>query len=308
MHTCSAPGKIILFGEHAVVFGKPALAMAVDLRIRSSARVSDQYSVNGRPMRAKHHAYISAAIDEAWNGPPLSITTRSGLPSSSGLGSSAAVTVATVGAILAEKGEFEHESVARKSFEVEYVVQRRASPTDTSTSTHGHGVLVSPDKEDGFLWRIEKGSKSWNVHHCDVKRLTFVAGYTGIHASTAPLVEKVRKYVTSDSDGKKAIDRIGEIVMEGMDALAAADRPKLGMLMRENQELLRELGVGHPSIDSLIEACKDKCYGEKLTGAGGGGSIVALTDDPEAVCEAISAAGGRPIAITVGGRGAVLEQ
>ena len=308
MHTCSAPGKIILFGEHAVVFGKPALAMAVDLRVRSTVRVSDQYAVNGHPMRHKHHSYISAALDEAWNGPPLSITTRSRLPSGSGLGSSAAVTVSTVGAILAEKGQFEHESVARKSFEVEYAVQGRASPTDTSASTHGSGVLISPDRAEGFLWKITKGGKTWNVHHCDVSRLTFVAGYTGVHASTGPLVEGVRMRVESDNECRAAVNRIGELVMEGVDALAAADKPKLGRLMRENQGLLSRLGVGHPSVDKLIQACADRSYGEKITGAGGGGSIIALTDDPEGVSESIESAGGRPIVVTVGGRGAMLEQ
>lgn len=308
MHTCSAPGKIILFGEHAVVFGKPALAMAVNLRVKSRVCVSDQYSVDGHPMKAKHHAYISAALDEAWNGPPLSIATESGLPSGSGLGSSAAVTVSTVGAILAEKGRFDPESIARKSFEVEYAVQRRASPTDTSASTHGCGVLVSPECMDGFLWRITKSSKVWNVHHCDVERLTFVAGYTGVRASTGPLVERVKEFVETDRDGRKAVDRIGELVMEGVDAIGASDKPKIGALMRENQELLCRLGVGHPSLDRLIEACKGKCYGEKLTGAGGGGSMIALTDDPEGVAEAISSAGGRPIAVTVGGRGVILER
>jgi len=97
MKHCSAPGKIILFGEHAVVFGKPALALASDLRITSSVCESDEYLVNGQSMKKQHHAYISSALDQAWNGPPVEITTRSRTPSGSGLGSSAAVTVATVG-------------------------------------------------------------------------------------------------------------------------------------------------------------------------------------------------------------------
>lgn len=307
MHACSAPGKVILFGEHAVVFGKPALAMAINLRVRSRVRVSDQYSVNDHPMRARHHAYLSAALDEAWNGPPLSIAIQSSLPSGSGLGSSAAITVSTVGAILAEKGRFDSETVAKKSFRVEYAVQGRASPTDTSASTHGSGVLVSPERLDDFLWQISKGRNSWNVHHCEVKELTFVVGFSGVHASTAPIVGKVREFVEMNREGRKAVERIGEIVMDGVDAIRATDKSKLGELMRENQELLCLLGAGHPSIDRLIEACRSRCYGEKLTGAGGGGSIIALTDDPEGVAEAISAAGGEPVVVTVGGEGVMLE-
>jgi mevalonate kinase len=308
MRTCSAPGKMILFGEHAVVFGKPALAMAVDLRVTASLRVSDQYSVNGHPMRPRHHAYISAALDEAWDGPPVSITTNSEIPSGSGLGSSAAVTVSTVGALLAERGLFEAERVARKAFEVEYAVQKRASPTDTSVSTHGNGVLVCPDRMDGFLWRIEKGSQQWNVHHCEVKKLTFVVGFTGIHAPTGPLVQKVREFVESNIEGRRAIDRIGEIVLDGVDALAQADKPRLGALMRENHSMLCTLGVGHASIDRLVESCSEKSYGAKLTGAGGGGSMIALTDDPKGVSEAISEAGGMPIVVRVGGMGATVEK
>ncbi|HUV60875.1 MAG TPA: mevalonate kinase [Thermoplasmata archaeon] len=308
MRICSAPGKMILFGEHAVVFGKPALAMAIDLRVTASLRVSDQYSVNGYPMNARHHAYISAALDEAWNGPPVSIITKSEIPSGSGLGSSAAVTVSAVGALLAERGQFDGESVARKAFEVEYAVQGRASPTDTSVSTHGNGVLVCPDRMDGFLWRIEKGSQHWNVHHCEVRKLTFVVGFTGVHAPTGPLVQKVKDFVESNPEGRRAVDRIGEIVLDGVDALAQADKPRLGSLMRENHSLLCTLGVGHTSIDRLVESCGDKSYGAKLTGAGGGGSMIALTDDPKGVSEAISGAGGTPIVVTVGGRGAVVEQ
>src|SRR5512136_52928 len=128
MPECSAPGKVILFGEHAVVFGKPALALAIDLRITSSVTSSSQFSVNGHPMKKRHHAYISAALDEAWGGPPINVDTESEIPAGSGLGSSAAVTVSCIASILASKGKLEPEKVARMSFEVESNVQGRASP------------------------------------------------------------------------------------------------------------------------------------------------------------------------------------
>lgn len=307
MSVCSAPGKFILFGEHAVVFGKPALALAIDLRVTAGVSVSDRFSVNNHPMRSKYHSYLSAALDEAWNGPPLKIITRSQIPSGSGLGSSAAVTVSGVGAMLKEKGRFDVEAVARKSFEVEFAVQKRASPTDTSVSSHGQGVLVSPDRSDGFLWSIRKGERTWNIHHCAVPKMTFVIGFTGVRASTGPLVEKVRSLVETDVDGARAVDRIGEIVLEGADALGSADKPRLGKLMRENHELLNLLGVGHEKLERLIGACGDHCYGAKLTGAGGGGSMIALTDDPEEVSDAIGSAGGTPIRVTVGCEGVRVE-
>lgn len=307
MTRCSAPGKIILFGEHAVVFGKSALALAIDLRITSGVTNSSGYSVNGHPMKKKHHAYVSASLDEAWNGPPIDIETSSEIPSGSGLGSSAAVTVSCVGAMLAEKGEFDLESIARKAFEVESKVQGRASPIDTSTSTHGHGVLVSPQKLDDFLWRIDKGNTSWNVHHCEVPKLSFVVGYTGIHAATGPLVAKVKKLVDSDEKATSNISRIGEIVAEGVDALKKGDKQKVGTLMTENHQILNELGVGHAALDKLVEACSGISYGSKLTGAGGGGSMICLTDEVQQVSRAIADAGGEPIIVRVGCDGVRME-
>jgi len=308
MTKCSAPGKMILLGEHAVVFGKPALALAIGLRITSTVKPSNQYSVNGYPMRKKHHAYISASLDEAWEGPPINIETESQIPSGSGLGSSAAVTVSCVAAMTSSKGKIDYEKVARRSFEVECKVQGRASPTDTSTSTHGYGVLISPDKLDNLLWTIEKGERVWNIHHCEVPSLKFVVGHTGIHAATGPLVAKVKKLVDSDGDAKKAVDRIGEIVLEGVEAVSKRDKKRIGALMEEDHQLLNQLGVGHPKLEKLVMASKERSYGSKLTGAGGGGSMMALTDDPEAVAEAISAAGGTPIIVEVGCEGVRTER
>lgn len=291
-----------------MVFGKPALALAIDLRVRASVQVSDQYSVNGHPMRAKYHSYISAALDEAWDGPPVRIATKSMIPSGSGLGSSAAVTVSSLGALLGEKGSYDPVAIAKKAFEVEYRVQKSASPTDTSTSVHGHGVLISPERGEGFLWEISKGQRVWCMHHCDVPDLGLVVGYTGVHAPTGPLVEKVRARVEADRDCRIAIDRIGEIVLEGVEAVKHADRGKLGALMSENHELLNLLGVGHPVLEELVNACEGLCYGAKLTGAGGGGSMVALTDEPAKVSEVISRAGGSPIVVRVGCEGVRVER
>lgn len=308
MKRCSAPGKMILFGEHAVVFGKPALALAVDLRITATISSSSEYLVNGRPMKKHQHAYISAAMDEAWDGPPIELVTRSRIPSGSGLGSSAAVTVASVAAMLAEKHEFVPEAIARKSFEVELAVQGRASPTDTSTSCNGRGVLVAQEKMDGFLWRIEKGERAWYMHDRDVAGLTFVVGHTGIRAPTGPLVANVKRFVDESPEAAKAVDRIAELVLDGVDAIQKGDKVKVGRLMLENHELLNSLGVGHEALDAAVEACSPKSYGAKLTGAGGGGSMIALTDDPVGVSEALMAAGCRPIIVMVGCEGVRVER
>jgi mevalonate kinase len=308
MFACSAPGKMILFGEHAVVFGRPALALAIDLRISCKASPSDQYTVNGHAMKKRHHAYISASLDEAWDGPPINVDTMSVIPAASGLGSSAAVTVSCIASLTTSKGHLDPERIARMAFEVENKVQGRASPTDTSTSTHGHGVLVSPNKLDNFLWKIEKGTMVWNVHHCDVPRLIFVVGYTGIHAATGPLVAKVKNLVETENDAKKSIDQIEEIVLAGVEAVGRDNKRRIGELMNENHVLLNQLGVGHSALDKLVEACKGHSYGAKLTGAGGGGSMIALTDEPERVSKDIELAGGEAIPVSVGCDGVRIEK
>ncbi len=308
MALCSAPGKMILFGEHAVVFGRPALALAIDLRISCDVSPSDQYAVNRHPMKKRHHAYISAALDQAWDGGPINVDTTSEIPAASGLGSSAAVTVSCIASLTSSRGRIDPERIARMAFEVENAVQGMASPTDTSTSAHGHGILVSPNKLDNFLWRIERGDVAWNLHHCEVPKLTFVVGYTGIHAATGPLVAKVKKLVDSSEDARKALDEIEEIVLAGVGALKGSEKKKLGELMNRNHTLLNQLGVGHPALEKLIGACGDCSYGSKLTGAGGGGSMIALTDEPAKASAAIRKAGGEAIQVSVGCEGVRIEE
>jgi mevalonate kinase len=168
--------------------------------------------------------------------------------------------------------------------------------------------LVTPERLSDLLWTISKGERSWNIHHCDVPQLGFVVGYTGIHAATGPLVAKVKKFVDSSDEAKRTISRIGEIVLDGVDAVRAGDKKKLGALMDENHGLLNQLGVGHPALENLVNACKATSYGTKLTGAGGGGSMIALTDDPDETAKAITDAGGTPIIVEVGCEGVRIEK
>src|SRR3989441_5726043 len=164
MARASAPGKLILFGEHAVVFGEPALATAIDLRTEVYARFHDGWLVDGASIEDTKYAYVRRAVETAWEGPPLWIEIRSMIPLGCGLGSSAAVTVATLGALAALKGPVVVEAVARAAFEVEHAVQGRASPIDTSTASHGAAVLVRREAGDGFLWGVGEGGSRWALH------------------------------------------------------------------------------------------------------------------------------------------------
>lgn len=295
MVVCTAPGKVILFGEHAVVYGEPAVALAIDKRITCDVEImGDKTTVNGREISERYHSYILKAVERVGFDDELKIETKSEIPSGAGLGSSASITVAMISALLELKGEPGEEEVARNSFEVEYEVQGSASPIDTSTVTHGKAVMLSDERRSNFLWNIEKDGNSWNIHDTDIPEMQLVIGDTGVHAATGPLVKKVRTFYEKSNFAKEVVNDIGDLVREGCRALERGDLERVGELMNKNHKLLSILGVSHPKLDALVKAASSYSYGAKLTGAGGGGSMVALTDEPEKVAEAIERRGGTP--------------
>ncbi|MFW6040211.1 MAG: mevalonate kinase [Thermoplasmatota archaeon] len=309
MISCSAPGKVILFGEHAVVYGKPAIALAVDRRVRCKmSKANEKTTVNGYDINYQHHSYILKCIEKTGVSDPLKITTVSDLPSGAGMGSSAAITVSTLGGLYNLKGFSELESIAKDAFQIEYEVQGGASPIDTSTSLHGSAVMVYEKEMNNLLWTIEKDGKVWNVHHIKIPDIHIVIGDTGIGAPTGPLVEKVRRFYSKSNFAKEVIEDIGNLVLEGRKALEEEDLHKIGKLMNKNHKLLSILGVSHPKLNGLVKAAKRYSYGAKLTGAGGGGSIVALTEHPEKVASAIEERGGTPYILDSSKNGLKVEQ
>jgi mevalonate kinase len=290
----SAPGKLILFGEHAVVFGEPALCTAINLRTEVFARPYGEWLVDGASLDEPKYRYVKAAVRQSWDAGPLWLEIRSMIPTGAGLGSSAAVTVATLGALHALQDRFDPPAIAREAFEIEHEVQGRASPIDTSTATAGGGVLVRPDAGEDLLWTITRDTRHWSLHRCPLPALTFVIGSTGISAATGPLVAGVKERVDASPKAASMVREIGHITMDGLVALQREDLAAAGRLMDRNHELLNALGVGHPMLDRLVEAARTHSYGAKLTGAGGGGSMVALTDEPERTAKAIREAGGNP--------------
>ncbi|MCL2142945.1 MAG: mevalonate kinase, partial [Methanomassiliicoccaceae archaeon] len=125
--------------------------------------------------------------------------------------------------------------------------------------------------------------------------------------ATGPLVEKVRRYREKCTFASDVVDEIGRTTLEGLDALRDGDLVRLGELMTHDHKLLSILGVSCSELNKLVNASLRYSYGAKLTGAGGGGSMIALTDRPEKVCEAITLHGGRPFVVRTGERGATFE-
>ena len=283
-----------------MVFGRPAVALAIDRRISCTLGVSDAYRLNGSPLDLSRNPHIRHALSTRWSGAPLDINIRSGLPSGSGLGSSAALSVAFAGCLQAMTGSVDQEDAARAGFEMEFAAQGRASPIDTSVSAHGGGVMIKTTAEDGLLWSMERDGKRWCVHDIPVPRLSLVVGYTGVNAPTGPLLKKVRSYYDKSGFAREVVDDMEGIALDGERALRQGDLEHLGRLMTRNHKMLSILGVSTDQLNKLVNACLPYSFGAKLTGAGGGGSMLALTDRPEKVCEAISLRGGTPYRVSTG--------
>jgi mevalonate kinase len=255
--TWSAPGKVFLFGEHAVVYGKPGIAMAIKPRVFVTVRKSK------RPQRAKS-PYIDGCFEAM--GVMGSVYINSQIPSSSGLGSSAAVTVATLSAINDEFGLGKtREDVANMAFEIEKKVQKgRASPTDTTVSAFGGVVLITGTSR----------------RRLPPENMYLVIGDSLVSHSTSKMVEQV-------ADLKKRNPQIVDPILDAIEgvSLAAihhlANHRELGHYMNMNHALLDALGVGHPQLSRLVLAARSAgAFGAKLTGAGGGGCMVALCAKP----------------------------
>ena len=287
MATWSAPGKVFLFGEHAVVYGKMGIAMAIRPRVFVTVRDTK------RPSRAKS-PYIDSCFEQM--GVIGSVYINSQIPSSSGLGSSAAVTVATLAAINDEfKLNKTREDIAAMAFEIEKTVQKgRASPTDTTVSTYGGIVLIT----GGSRRRLPPQ----NMH--------LVVGDSLVSHSTSRMVEQV-------ADLKKRHPEIVDPVLDAiqgvsMSAIHQLSNPReLGRYMNMNNSLLEVLGVGHPQLAKMILASRQAgAFGAKITGAGGGGSMVALCPRQlkHRVAKAIESCDGRAIVTAIDTEGVRKEK
>ncbi|MBW3582393.1 MAG: mevalonate kinase [Euryarchaeota archaeon] len=298
----TAPAKCILLGEHAVVYGMPCLSVALDMRTAVAAeRSTSATTVNGHPLESRYHSYLMQVLDRVWKDPSaLRLTTRSGIPSSSGMGSSAALSVAAAATLYDLQAGASDAEVAQAAFESERATQGGGSPNDTSVATAGGAILLAPERRTDagleHLWSVTLDDRAWEVHRARLPKLALVIGVTGVRSDTGEQVAKVRRFVERSRFGEETMEAVGTLVWEGLDALRTEDLATFGNIMGRCQTALHTMGVNHPSLQRLIDAAHTVpgTYGAKLTGAGGGGSVVVLTLDPEGVAEAIGRAGGIP--------------
>lgn len=316
----SAPGKLMLFGEHAVVYGKPCIVTAVDQRVRVRAEIhgGKQLTIDapdvgvtryvqdmnklGEGEIPKGARFILAAIKkfaQSWEIPTgLKIETKSDFSAEFGFGSSSAV---TVGVVKALASLFEVDIPKERLFELSY-----GSVLDIQGV--GSGFDLAAAIWGGTLYFVGGGKE---IVPLKIKHIPLVVGYTGIKADTATMVKRVSRL---HDKNKEVVDSIWKtmtlIVMRARTALETGDDKTVGELMNINQGLLDAIGVNTPELFDLIGAARSAgAYGAKLSGAGGGDCMIAWTDEknPSDVVNAIKKAGGSVLNVNCNAGGVELK-
>ena len=305
--TCkaSAPGKIILFGEHAVVYGQPALAVPVT-QVHAEVQVSDSSragiwieapeidlhtELNSLPADHPlatiiHNVFSVLGIDSFSS---LNLRIESTIPVASGLGSGAAVSVALTRALSKYLGHtLSDEEVNDQAFEIEKLHHGTPSGIDNTVITYAKPVYFVKGRQPETF----KVGEPFHI----------VIGDTGVAAPTRESVGDVRKLWVDDKVRWETVfDKIGEIVKLARYSIENNGTKELGELMDQNHALLQELTVSSPELDKLIDTARTAgALGAKLSGGGRGGNMIALVtpEKAETVAKSVMEAGARRVIIT----------
>jgi len=315
--TASAPGKLMLFGEHAVVYGHPCIVTAVDKRmhVRVGFNGKGAIVVHAPQMGMNHYHKRMADLGKHEVPKPvrfiellvknfsktyglergLDIVTDCEFSSDFGFGSSAAVTAALAFGII--------KLLSMKLTKKQLFVLCYMTVLDAQGV--GSGFDVASAIYGGTLYYADGGRV---VDRVLCPSLSLVVGYTGVKADTPTLVRQVAEQRRRH---KKRIDgifsEIANLVSLARPALEQRAFKRVGRLMDYNQSLLEDLGVSSRELDRLIKASRRAgALGAKLSGAGGGDCMIALVDSAKRkpVTEGIIAAGGQVLPVSVGAKGA----
>jgi len=314
MTTASAPGKIILFGEHAVVYGRPALAVPVT-QVHADVEISDRDTsgiwidasdVNihtdlntlpsDHPIAAVIHNLFFLAryphplpLSRGERGEGLNIKISSTIPVAAGLGSGTAVTVALTRALATHIDySMTDEQINAFTYEIEKLHHGTPSGIDNTVVTYARPVYFA---------------KGQPIETFQVAQpFTIVIADTGIRAPTKESVSDVRKLWEADqAKWDNVFDKVADISFAARHVIREGWIKMLGALMDENHMYLREMTVSSPELDNLVSAArKGGALGAKMSGGGRGGNMIALVEEEisSAVAEALISAGATRTIIT----------
>lgn len=317
----SAPGKLMLLGEHAVVYNRPCLVTSVDQRMRVSVesikeevffldapdvKVSNYkkpISELGKGDIPKGAKFVEIAVanfskkHKIIGG--LKVKTKSQFSSLFGFGSSSASTVCTIFALSAlSRVKLSKKEVFDLSYKTVLDIQGRGSGFDVAAATFG-----------GILYFFTGGKV---IEPLKIKTLPLVVGYSGTKADSVTLMNQVsqreKKYPRAV---KNIYDQIKDLVETGKKVLLKKDFQTFGELMDLDQGYLSTLGVSTKKLEDMIYSSREAgAYGAKLSGAGGGDCMIALTPENKrlAVSRAINSVGGEVIKVDLGVEGVRIEK
>jgi mevalonate kinase len=303
--SASAPGKIILFGEHAVVYGRPAIAVPIS-QIQSKAYVFPEPHMPSGNINIQapnigleanlsdlphDHPLVSAiqgVLSELDVSRPPAFTLRvtSSIPLAAGMGSGAAVSTAIIRALSTFLGHpLPTKRVSDLVFEVEKIHHGSPSGIDNTVITFEMPVFFIRDDLTGNT--IETFSVA--------QPFTIVIADTGISTPTSTTVGDVRlAWENNPTCYEQLFDDIGKVVLAARTAIENGQIETLGTLMNENHSMLVDIGVSSPELNHLVQTAQTKgAFGAKLSGGGRGGNIIALTDSSTSIClaDSLEAAG-----------------
>lgn len=320
--TVSAPGKLMLFGEHAVVYGHPCIVTAVDQRMFVTAEVNDsgnfeleapdvkvsaykrplsEIGIGEIPMGAQfvETAIANVVIKYKKSLTGLKVITRSEFSSQFGFGSSSASTVCMVKALSELLGlKLKEKEIFDIAFRTVLDIQGKGSGFDVAAGVYG-----------GTLYFVTPGK---TIEKLKIKTLPLIVGYSGVKADTVTLINKVSD---TAKDYPRVIngiyDIVGVIVNEAKPYVVKENFEELGRLMNLNQGLLESMGVSINKLSQMIyAACENGAYGAKLSGAGRGDCIIALapSKNVSTVGKAIEKVGGTVIKVKTNAEGVRVEK
>ncbi len=297
-------GKVILLGEHSVVYGRHAIAVPIPLNIRVKVEEADngvllmipswgvEYRLDKKPEERQSFEKPAALILEKMNlsGTGMKIEVFSDIPRGMGLGGSAVIAVSIIKALNNHfKMNLTDEEINKMAYESEKIAHGNPSGIDNTIATYGYPIIY------------KKGDIALKESLQIKKPFDLILAFSNSEGLTAKTVAHVRSQWESNRDMYEGIfNDIDAIVLKGIQAIQSNDIKLFGELMNFNQGLLNTLQVSTPEIERMVHIARDAgSFGAKLTGGGGGGAIISVSENPLDVIEAFGNEGFKAMQFSV---------